>query len=190
MMAWSLPQSAVIGGVEYQLNTDYRDMLEIIAYLNDPEYPELLRWKIAVALFFEHEDLQEGEFPEEHLQEAMEYLADFITAGDNSSAPTPKLLDWEQDAHIIVADVNKVAGTEIRAMPYLHWWTFLSYFMAIGEGQLLTLVSIREKIRAGKPLEKWEREYYQKNPEKVNLRTKYLVEEEAELDEHKQLLGG
>lgn len=185
MMPWELPQTATIGGVEYQLSTDYRDVLEIIEYLNDPETPELLRWRIAVALFFDCE-----EFPEEQLQEAMEYLSAFISCGDTSSAPGPKLLDWEQDAQVIVADVNKVAGMEVRAVPYLHWWTFLSYFRAIGEGQLLTLVSIREKLRSGKKLESWEREYYQKNPERVILKTKYSAEEEAELDELKQLLGG
>lgn len=185
MMPWELPQTATVGGVEYQLSTDYRDVLEIIEYLNDPETPELLRWRIAVALLFDCE-----EFPEEHLQEAMEYLSAFISCGDTSSASGPKLLDWEQDAQVIVADVNKVAGMEVRAVPYLHWWTFLSYFQAIGEGQLLTLVSIREKLRTGKKLESWEREYYQKNPERVILKTKYSAEEEAELDELKQLLGG
>lgn len=185
MMTWDLPQTAAIGGVEYPLATDYRDVLEVIDYLNDPEKPEYLRWQIAVALFFDCE-----EFPEEHLQEAMEYLAVFISCGDISSAPGPKLMDWEQDAQIIVADVNKVAGTEIRALPYLHWWTFLSYFRAIGEGQLLNLVSIREKLRSSKKLEPWEREYYQKNPERVILKTKYSAEEEAELDELKELLGG
>lgn len=185
MTPWSLPQTTTIGGVEYQLSTDYRDVLEIIEYLNDPENPELLRWRIAVALFYDCED-----FPEEHLQEAMEYLSAFISCGDTTTTPGPKLLDWEQDAQIIVADVNKVAGTEIRAVPYLHWWTFLSYFRAISEGQLLTLVSIREKIRTGKKLEPWEQEYYHKNPERVILKTQYLAEEEAELEELKQLLGG
>jgi hypothetical protein len=185
MTPWSLPQTATIGGVEYQLSTDYRDILEIISCLNDPENPEMLRWRIAVALFFDCED-----FPEEHLQEAMEYLAAFISCGDTGNTPAPKLLDWEQDAQIIVADVNKVAGMEIRAIDYLHWWTFLSYFRAVGEGQLLTLVSIREKLRTGKKLEQWEQEYYRKNPERVILRTKYLAEEEAEFDELKELLGG
>ena len=185
MMTWSLPQTTVIGGVEYQLSTDYRDVLEIIGHLNDLENPEWLRWQIAVALFYECVD-----FPEEHLQEAMEYLSEFISCGDSSTTPAPKLLDWEQDAQIIVADVNKVAGVEVRAVPYMHWWTFLAHFRAIGEGQLLTLVSIREKLRTGKKLEKWEQEYYHKNPERVHLKTQFLAEEEAELEELKQLLGG
>ena len=184
MSLWDLPESAEIGGVEYPINADYRDILEIMGYLENPDDPEFLRWQIALALFYE------GEIPLEHQQEAMEYLARFITCGQQDDKPAPKLIDWEQDAQPIIADVNKVAGTEIRALPFLHWWTFVAYFHAIGEGQLLTLVSIREKLRTGKPLEKWEQEYYHKNPERVILKTKYSAEEEAELERLKQLLGG
>ena len=88
-----------------------------------------------------------------------------------------------------VADVNKVAGTEIRAIPFLHWWTFMAYFNAIGEGQLSTLVSIRDKLRRGKKLEKWEQEYYRKNKERVDLRKRYSAEELAEQQRLKMLLG-
>ena len=90
---------------------------------------------------------------------------------------------------MIVADVNKVAGTEIRALPFLHWWTFVSYFNAIGEGQLSTLVSIREKLRKGKKLEKREQEYYRKNKDKVDLKKRYSAEELAEQERLKKLLG-
>ena len=184
MNLWGLPQTAVIGGVEYQLNTDYRQIFEIFEYLNDPERPDWLRWQIAIALFFE------GDIPEEHQSEAIRYLADFIACGEEQSATGPKLLDWEQDAQIIAADINKVAGTEIRALPQLHWWTFLSYFRAIGEGQLSTIVSIREKLRTGKKLEQWEQEYYRKNPERIDLKIPYSADEQAELNEIEKLLGG
>lgn len=184
MNLWGLPQTAVIGGVEYRLNTDYRQIFEIFEYLNDPDRPDWLRWQIAIGLFFE------GDIPEEHQSEAMQYLADFISCGEEQSAAGPKLLDWEQDAQIIAADINKIAGTEIRALPQLHWWTFLSYFRAIGEGQLSTVVSIREKLRTGKKLEQWEQEYYRKNPERIDLKLPYSADEQAELDEIEQLLGG
>ena len=184
MNLWGLPQTAVIGGVEYQLNTDYRQIFEIFEYLNDPDRPDWLRWQIAIGLFFE------GDIPEEHQSEAMQYLADFISCGEEQFAAGPKLLDWEQDAQIIAADINKVAGTEIRALPQLHWWTFLSYFRAIGEGQLSTVVSIREKLRTGRKLEQWEQEYYRKNPERIDLKVPYSADEQAELDEIERLLGG
>lgn len=183
MNRWSLPTSATIGGVVYQIHADFRDILNIFRYMDDPDRPEYIRWRIAIALFYE------GEIPQEYFQEAMEYLADFIACENRDSKPGPKLLDWEQDAQVIVADVNKVAGSEIRSVPFLHWWTFVSYFNAIGEGQLSTLVSIRDKLRRGKPLEKWEKEYYRKNKEIVDLKTRYSAEELAEQERLKKLLG-
>lgn len=183
MTPWALPESAEIGGTVYELNTDYRDVLEIIQYLNDPDRPDYLRWRIAVALFYE------GEIPPEHQQEAMEYLASFIACGEVDTKPGPQLMDWEQDAKAVIADVNKVAGKEIRALPYLHWWTFISYFQAIGEGQLSTIVSIRDKLRRGKKLEKWEKDFYRENKARVDLKKKYSAEELAEQERLKKLLG-
>lgn len=183
MTPWKLPQTAQIGGTVYQLNTDFRDILEIMGYLEDPDNPMYLRWRIALALFYD------GEILAEHQQEAMEYLAEFISCGETDTKAGPKLLDWEQDAQVIVADVNKVAGTEIRALPYLHWWTFLSYFHAIGEGQLSTLVSIRDKLRRGKKLEQWEKDFYRENKSRVDLKKKYSAEELAEQERLKKLLG-
>ena len=184
MTPWDLPESAEIGGTVYETNTDFRDILEIIRYLNDTEQTEYVRWRIAIALFFE------GEIPPEKEQAAMEYLAAFISYGEADNArPGPKLLDWEQDTKAIVADVNKVAGREIRALPYLHWWTFLSYFQAIGEGQLSTIVGIREKMSRGKKLEPWEQEYYRENKEKIEFKRKYSAEELEEQDRLTKLLG-
>lgn len=183
MNAWMLPDTAEIGGTAYELNTDYRDILEIIGYLNDPDRPEYLRWRIAIALFYR------GDIPEEHQKEAMEYLASFISCGEPDTKPIPKLLDWEQDAKAIIADVNKVAGREIRALPFVHWWTFLSWFNAIGEGQLSTIVSIRDKLRRGRKLEKWEKDFYQENKSRIDLKKKYSAEELAEQERLKKLLG-
>lgn len=184
MKPWSLPTTAVIAGVEYEINADYRDILQIMEYLQNPDQPEYVRWHVAVALFYE------GEIPEEHAQEAMECLASFITCGEPEEKPGPKLLDWEQDAQIIVADVNKVAGAEIRSLEFLHWWTFVAYFHAIGEGQLSTLVSIRDKLHRGKPLEKWEQEYYRRNQSAVDLKRKYTTAEEDALERFAKMLGG
>lgn len=183
MNPWNLPETAEIGGTVYKLNTDFRDILEIMGYLDDPERPVYLRWRIALALFYD------GEIPTAHQNEAMKYLAEFISCGDNDTKPGPKLLDWAQDAQAIVADVNKVAGMEIRAIPHLHWWTFLSYFNAIGEGQLSTLVSIRDKMRRGKKLEKWEKDFYRENKARVDLKKKYSAEDLAEQERLKKLLG-
>lgn len=177
MELWSLPTSAVIGGVAYPINADFRDILNIFRYLDDPERPEYIRWRIALALFYE------GDIPDAHQQEAMEYLSSFVSCGEPDGKPAPKLLDWNQDAQAIVADVNKVAGAEVRALPFLHWWTFMAYFNAIGEGQLSTLVSLRDKLVRGKKLEKWERDYYRKNKNRVDLKKRHSAKEQAEREQ-------
>jgi hypothetical protein len=170
-----LPQQAVFGGVTYPIHSDYRDILEIFSYFEDPDLTEQLKWRIALALFYE------GEIPREHLQEAMENLAEFMKGGrQDTEKPAPKLLDWEQDAGVIVAEVNKVACQEIRALPYVHWWTFLSWFHGIGEGQLSLLVGIREKLRKGKKLEPHEKEYYREHKAQVDLKKRYSREELAQ----------
>lgn len=185
MNAWQLPAAVVIGGREYKIHADFRDILEILSLLDDPNETEYIRWRKALAVFYE----EWQKIPSEHLSEAMQQLADFINCGQQDEKPAPKLLDWQQDALTIAADVNKVAGCEIRALPFLHWWTFLSYFAAIGEGQLSMLVTIRDKLRRGKPLEKWERDYYRQNKEQVDLKRRYSSEELAEQERLKKLLG-
>lgn len=171
MNIWDLPTSAVIGGVKYPIHADFRDILDILRYFEDPDKPDYIKWRIAIALFYD------GEIPEKDYQAAMEFLAGFIAYGEQDSKPGPKLLDWTQDARLIIADVNKVAGMEVRSVPFLHWWTFMAYFNAIGEGQLSTIVSIRDKLRRQKKLEKWEQEFYKRNRQKVDFKQTYTEAE-------------
>lgn len=184
MTGWELPTEAVIGWNAYPLHTDYREILKIFSWLQDESLPEFLRWHIALALFFE------GEIPDADFLQAAEYFRWFVCCGqEESGEPGPRLLDWERDSQDIAADVNRAAGQEIRLLPYLHWWTFMSWFHSIGEGNLSTLVGIRDKLRRGKKLEPFEQEYYRRNKEKVKMRKKYSAEELAEQERLQKLLG-
>lgn len=183
MTGWELPRQTSIGGKTYHLHTDYRQILKIFSYLQDETLPEFIRWQVALALFYEEE------IPDKDYTEAAEYFCRFVNCGmEEPKDPGPALLNWEQDAQDIAADVNKVAGQEIRALPYLHWWTFLSWFHGIGEGNLSTLVTIRDKRNRGKKLEPWEQEYYRRNRDRVNLKKKYSAGELAEQERLRALL--
>lgn len=183
MDLYSLPRSAWIGGREYGIRADFRQVLKILGELNREEFPEFLRWRIALALFYEQA------VPEQDEGEAMEYLAAFIACGEDGR-PGPKLLDWEADAPMILADVNAVAGKEVRCEAFLHWWTFLGYFHAIGQGQLSTVVSIRDKLRRGKKLEQWERDYTREHPERFRKKRKQTDADKEEQARLKKLLDG
>jgi len=183
MNGWELPRQARIGSRTYQLHTDYREILHIFSYLQNEDLPEFIRWHIALTLFYEEE------ISDEDFQEAAAYFCNFVNCGmEETKNPGPQLLHWQQDAQDIVADVNKVAGQEIRDLPYLHWWTFMSWFHGIGEGNLSTLVSVRDKLSRGKKLEPWEQEYYRRNRSRVILPQKYSASELAEQERLKALL--
>jgi len=181
-MIWQLPTQAVIGGKNYPLHCDFRDVLEIISYFEDPDLPDFLKWEIALALFYE------GEIPPRDCREAMAYLQSFIAYGETAPAGE-KLMDWQTDAQAIIADVNRVAGKEIRSEPFVHWWTFLSWFHGIGQGQLSSRVVIRRKLRRGEKLEPWEQAYYQENRGIIDLKPRYSAQELAEKARLEKLLG-
>ena len=183
MTGWQLPREATIGDKTYHLHTDYREILEIFTWLQDETMPEFLRWYVALALFFEEE------LSDEALPEAVQYLRWFVCCGQQEEKEAgAQLLHWQRDAQDIVADVNKVAGQEIRELPYLHWWTFMGWFHSIGEGNLSLLVTVRDKLRRGKKLEPHEQEFYRRNRSRVQLRPDYTPEELAQQERLRRLL--
>ena len=181
MSSWRLPTRLEVGGKAYPIHSDYRDILD---RLNDASEPEFIRWRVALALFYE------GDLPRSDYPEAMQKLADFLNCGQTlPRSPAPPLLDWEQDAPLIAADINKAAGCEVRALPYLHWWTFMAWFNSIGDGQLATLLRVRSKLRHGQKLQPWEQDYYRKNKAIVDLRPRLNPAEIAERQRLQRLLA-
>lgn len=161
MDIWTLPERLRVEGKEYPINWEYRQVLSVLALLGDEEKPLWQRWFSAVARFYA------APVPRAHLQSAMAAMSAFLTMG-RPEVPGPKLFDWQHDAPQIISDLNRVAGCELRKQR-LHWWTFLGWFHAIGEGQLSALVAIRSKLARGERLTEAEQRFYSQNPEQVKL---------------------
>lgn len=176
MTGYSLPTSVRVGADEYPIRTDFRAVLDVLCAMNDPELDGQMRTIVLVQIMFPHWK----DIPSEHLEECCKQALDFIAMGQqDDDKPHPKLIDWEQDAPIIVPAVNSVAHTEIRALPYLHWWTFWGYFMEVRESLLSSVLSIRQKKAKHKKLDKYEQEYYRENKELIDFKRKETAEEKA-----------
>lgn len=166
---YELPITVTVDETEYPIRNkaDYRTVLGVIDLLNDPELTNEERLISALVVFYDgFKDADDilVSFGAE-LKVAVQAMLEFINCGeeDNSNSTT-KLIDWKQDEKLIIAGVNNVAKTEVRALEYLHWWTFISYYMSIGEGPLSTVVSIRNKLAKGRKLDKAEQEFKRENP--------------------------
>lgn len=187
---WSLPESLNIGGSDFRIRTDFRVILDILGYFDSPDYEEDEKLEICKRILYP----DWREIPPELTQEALEMAVWFIDGGNNSQNGGRKsnirLMDWEQDAQMIIPAINKVAGMEIRAVRHLHWWTFLSYYMEIGESLYTTVIGLRQKKAKGKKLEKAEQAFYRDNKDLVDLKIRYSKEELAEQERLKAILDG
>ena len=171
MDRYSLPTSVEIDGVECKFNTDYRDILDVFAMLNEPNLLEAERVVLALDLFYTDDCYKIN------IETAIKEMFDFISQTDEETRLKENhnkkpLYDWEQDFNIIVPPVNKILGYDVRGKDYIHWWTFLSAFMEIGECTFHTYVSIRDKLNRSKKLEKWEERILKENRDKIILKQK------------------
>lgn len=195
MYSWDLPTSLNVGGRNYKIRTDYRVILDILTAMNDPDIfePEMTEEEKQIERALTMLQILYIDFdrmPPSDWKEASEKACEFIDCGiRDDGTPKPRLMDWEQDAPIIVPAVNKVCNFDVRSVKYMHWWTFFGYYMEIGECMLSTVVSIRDKKRRGKKLEKWEQEFYRNNKHIVDLRTKKAERSEEEKEELRKLFG-
>lgn len=178
-MNYGLPVSVEINGEEYQIRTDFRVILDVLEVLSIPDCG--VNEKTLTALDIFYPDF--GRMSPRDWEEATRRCYWFIDGGGEPDCEKrPRLMDWEQDFPQIVAPINRVIGTEIRAIPYdretntggLHWWTFLSAYQEIGGDCLFAqIVGIRSKKAKGKKLDKSEQEFYKRNRKLIDFERKY-----------------
>lgn len=181
---FEIPTSVTIDGEEYGIrnNGDFRVILDCFRALEDVELDARERLLAALIIFYEDFNSIEDILFKEDIEEFVSKMYTFFNCGQQNVGTTAnrKLIDWEQDEQLICSAVNKVANMEIRSVPYIHWWTFMGYYTAIGDSPISTIIHIRSKIMSGKHLEKYERDYRAANPQYFIWNNKTVEETEAE----------
>lgn len=181
-MIGCLPTALEIGGQDYTINPDFRNVLTIFEAFSDDLLTD--REKAYICL----KRLYISGIPYKHVEEAIRKAYWFCDGGDMPKTKPDEIrtIDWKHDEQIIFPAVSKTMSIpDVRSLPYLHWWTFLGCFGEIGEGLFSTVLSIRRKKSKGKKLEKYEQEFFKQNKELIVLRT---AEEQAAIDETEEFL--
>lgn len=170
---YELPTTIIINEKEHPITQqgDYRMIINgCFSSLNDPELDK--QYRVVSALICFYEELNDIEDIErvfgKDIEQAVEKMFDFIQCGEKEVGRNAgrSLIDWDKDSNLICSAINKVSPViDIRAEKYIHWFTFMSWYLGVGEGLWATIVGIREKIVKGKKLEKWEREFKRNSPE-------------------------
>ena len=178
-MNFSLPDTVTISDIEYRIRTDFRTILEIFVMLDDPDLTDADKTEALLRMFF----IERPSDPEAALQA----FTDFVDPSSSQKGERKKqspLIDWQQDFDLMVAPINHILGFECRAAEHLHWHTFLAAYLEIPpESVFARVLRIREKLRTGKKLEKYEKQWYSKNRDLVHLKPKFSRSEEEILKE-------
>ena len=192
---YSLQTSVQIGQASFEIRNkgDFRMVLDCFEALNDNELNSSEQMYSALIIFYkDFNSLDDVLANKELIPDLYKSMITFFNNGEEdvqSNTGGYTLIDWNKDSNLIISAVNNVAKTEIRTLDYLHWWTFMGYYMAIGDCTLSTVILLRYKKAHGDKLEKYEKKFISDNPEYFNIDTRSDAQREA--DEYvKQLWGG
>lgn len=182
-MGYGLPKSVEINDQNFSIRYDFRVILTIFEVLDDEELSDEERAYTALKLFFVDFD----NIPD--YDEAIGKMFWFINGGKtpDDKKKDPELIDWEKDFPLIISPINRVLGEEIRGSEYdpdenvggVHWFTFLSAYMEIGDCLFAQVIRIRELKAKGRALDKSDREFYRRNKDVVDI-PKRISREEAD----------
>ena len=191
-MSWNLPISVEIDGTEYPIRNkcDYRVVLDVIKALNDEDLDMQYRIQCALFIFYGNDELDTKEKvlqafkTKENTQIAIAEMTKIISRGEEREQDDkPPIMDWEHDFSHIAPPINRVLGYSVRdENNYTHFWDFIGAYQEIGECSWANIVSVRSKRMKGKPLDKWEREFYNENRKLIDLPHKLTDEEQEWLD--------
>lgn len=181
---YEIPTKIIVDGKEFSIrnNGDYRMVLDCFKALQDADLNPKERVFCSLIIFYEDINSIADINKFTDLEKAITEMFDFFNCGKAQSVGKKmnhKLIDWEGDSQMICSAINKVANKEVRAEPYIHWWTFMGYYSAVGESLLSTVITIRDKMMRGKKLEKHEREFRMNNPEYFVWNSQSVADEEA-----------
>ena len=183
---YELPISIMIQEQSFAIRAkgDYRMVLDCFNVLNDIELNDMEKAYTCLIIFYEDiNDIEDfDKFPD--LEEAIEKMFNFFDGdmpkAENGNSKNYRLIDWDGDSMLISSAINQVAGKEIRKEEYVHWWTFLAYYMAIGDCALATVVSIRYKMATGKALDKEDKKFKYENPQYFTFDVRSIEQQQAD----------
>jgi len=174
----SLPTALTVGGKERSIRTDYRVVLDCFLALTDIELDDYNRaLEVLDCLYVD--TLSPADW-KEALDKALWYLRG---GEEEKEQKGPQLVSWTQDFNMIAAPISKIVGQDIRGMNELHWWSFLSAYMGIGDCLFAQVVAIRDKKARGKKLDKADREFYRRNRDIIEIKKPMTDAEENLLKE-------
>ena len=170
----NLPTKIKVNNNLYDINYDYRTIINILLAFEDDELTN------DEQIYIMLKKLYKDEVIEKDIEEAIIKGFKFIDLGKEhkESKSQQRLYSFKKDGNYIFTGINSTHGIDIEKDANLHWWKFMSFFMDMSsECTFGELIYYRKRKQEGKLTEE-EKKNYQKIKDIVELDYKKEVSNE------------
>lgn len=118
--------------------------------LADPELSDADRAIVAITIMFPDADKITPEYQQDAVNKAIWFIGCGKPEKNTEKRKPLRLVDWDRDFPLMVSPINRIIGKEVRAIEYMHWWTFMAAWDEIPPDCLFAqVVKIRRKKAMG-----------------------------------------
>ena len=161
-LADGFPTAVVVGGAEYEVNTDFRTALTIMEAWEDPGLTWLDKQDVTLALLYG------DNIPPDPL-EAFDMAVFFLDCGEEPKQKEEdgedlgRLYSFTHDGKFIYSAIHMTHGIDLADVDYLHWWRFCYLLQDLNEDcYFQRMIYLRRQKALGK-LTKEEQEEWRRN---------------------------
>jgi hypothetical protein len=126
------PELITVGGIDYEINTDYRYALACFQCIYDPDLSDVERAFGVINILYK----QEPEDAQEALRLAIKYLR---CGKDDEQAPHEPDMDFEIDQNYIKASFMSDYKIDLDEMD-MHWWKFCVLLQGLTDDCILNRI--------------------------------------------------
>jgi hypothetical protein len=125
ILTTNLPKKIRINGNLYDINYDYRTVINILIAFEDENLTQYEKLYIMVKNLYK-DDISDDEFAE-----ACEKAIRFIDCDKKYTTKTSdkRIYSFEKDGGYIFSGINSTHHIDIEEKRDLHWWKFMDFFM-------------------------------------------------------------
>ncbi len=151
------PTKIKVGNNILEINTNYKDCLNIITMLEDNTLTKYEKVELMLELLYK----DTSKINQDNIEEAIRKAVLFLDAGDSKNndnkeeeeynIKTKRIYSFTQDAKYIYSAIKKSHGVDLENIEYLHWWKFVYYFLDLDEKSFFSqMIYLRNQKNKGK----------------------------------------
>lgn len=164
LLKGNLPETFLIDGKEYEISSDFRDIVELEEILSSEELTDEEKAVEALTFFY-------GSIPDD-VDTAVEKLCWFIQCGRKESPRRRRteateddfnvdaVYSFIHDAGLIYAAFLAQYGIDLCDVEYLHWWKFKALFEGLEDNRLMKEVMRCRAVKIDPNMPQNQKDYY------------------------------